>query len=151
MAWILGRLLNIFSPSPHLPSEHTDAGNYRPSASSSTPSAIAVRRERRPGDRITVRELLYHWPYIMLLLLNALIVLWAVAAATPLLKRSNNDTSSIYNTRFENVTWDQSSWTISTTKLDQGRYQSRLSIANGYLGINVAAVCPTKPRVRPAD
>ena len=50
--------------------------------------------------------------------------------------------TSIYNTRFENVTWDNAAWEVRTTNLDQGHYQSRLSIANGYLGINVAAVGP---------
>ena len=55
----------------------------------------------------------------------------------------NSTTSSnIYNTRFENVTWDNTAWEVRTTNLDQGHYQSRLSIANGYLGINVAAVGP---------
>ena len=50
--------------------------------------------------------------------------------------------SSIYKTRFENVTWNQATWEIQTTNLDQGHYQSRLSLANGYLGINVAAAGP---------
>lgn len=55
----------------------------------------------------------------------------------------NSTTSnSIYNTRFENVTWDNAAWEVRTTNLDQGHFQSRLSIANGYLGINVAAVGP---------
>lgn len=55
---------------------------------------------------------------------------------------SSSSSSSIYNTRFENVTWDNARWTVSTSSLDQGHYQSRQSIANGYLGINVAAVGP---------
>ncbi len=55
---------------------------------------------------------------------------------------SANSSSSIYKTRFPNVTWDNAAWTVSTTNLDQGHYQSRLSIANGYMGINVAAVGP---------
>ena len=50
--------------------------------------------------------------------------------------------SSRYNTRFANVTWDNAAWQVSTTNLDQGHYQSRMSVANGYLGINVAAVGP---------
>ena len=49
---------------------------------------------------------------------------------------------SIYDTRFANVTWDNAAWQLTTTNLDQGHYQSRMSIANGYLGINVAAVGP---------
>lgn len=50
--------------------------------------------------------------------------------------------AKIYNTVFDNVTWDDSNWRISTTSLDQGHYQSRMSLANGYLGINVAALGP---------
>ena len=50
--------------------------------------------------------------------------------------------SDVYNTRFPNVTWDNAAWEVRTTNLDQGHYQSRMSIANGYLGINVAAAGP---------
>ena len=50
--------------------------------------------------------------------------------------------NSIYETRFANVTWDNAAWQVRTTSLDQGHYQSRMSIANGYLGINVAAAGP---------
>lgn len=49
---------------------------------------------------------------------------------------------SIYQTRFPNVTWDNAAWQVRTTHLDQGHYQSRMHIANGYLGINVAALGP---------
>ncbi|KAL9128350.1 MAG: hypothetical protein Q9217_002954 [Psora testacea] len=55
---------------------------------------------------------------------------------------SSDSLTSVYNTRFPNVTWDNVQWEIATTNLDQGHYQSRMSIANGYLGINVAAVGP---------
>ncbi|KAK2601445.1 hypothetical protein N8I77_010894 [Diaporthe amygdali] len=47
-----------------------------------------------------------------------------------------------YNTRFDGVTWDNDNWILKTTQLDQGHYQSRMSLANGYLGINLAAVGP---------
>jgi trehalose/maltose hydrolase-like predicted phosphorylase len=50
--------------------------------------------------------------------------------------------AKIYNTIFDNVTWDDNNWRITTTALDQGHYQSRMSLANGYLGINVAATGP---------
>nr|POE89738.1 cell wall acid trehalase [Quercus suber] len=50
--------------------------------------------------------------------------------------------ASIYPTRFNGTTWDDAHWRITTTNLDQGHYQSRLSLANGYLGINLAAVGP---------
>lgn len=48
----------------------------------------------------------------------------------------------IYNTRFDGVTWDNDNWILKTTTFDQGHYQSRMSLANGYLGINLAAVGP---------
>ncbi|TKA42288.1 hypothetical protein B0A49_13654, partial [Cryomyces minteri] len=31
-----------------------------------------------------------------------------------------------YNTRFENVTWDDDNWRLTTTNLDQGHYESRM-------------------------
>ncbi len=45
----------------------------------------------------------------------------------------------IYETRFKGTTWDDEKWILKTTDLDQGHYQSRMSLANGYMGINVAA------------
>ena len=64
----------------------------------------------------------------------------APGAAAPAFASSSS--TSIYNTRFPNVTWDDASWEVRTTELDPGHYQARMSIANGYLGINVAAVGP---------
>lgn len=55
---------------------------------------------------------------------------------------ANAKTSSIYATRFSGVTWDNANWQLTTTNLDQGHYQSRISVANGYHGINVAALGP---------
>jgi trehalose/maltose hydrolase-like predicted phosphorylase len=40
------------------------------------------------------------------------------------------------------VTWDNDNWLLTTTNLEQGHYQARGSVANGYLGINVAAAGP---------
>jgi trehalose/maltose hydrolase-like predicted phosphorylase len=54
----------------------------------------------------------------------------------------NGNKGSIYPTRFDGVTWDNTNWRVTTTTLDQGHYQSRGSIANGYLGISVASVGP---------
>lgn len=48
----------------------------------------------------------------------------------------------MYQTGFDGVTWDEDNWLLSTTNLDQGRYQTRGSVANGYLGINVASAGP---------
>jgi trehalose/maltose hydrolase-like predicted phosphorylase len=47
-----------------------------------------------------------------------------------------------YETRFNGTLWDDANWRITTNQLDQGHYQSRMSLANGYLGINVAAAGP---------
>ncbi|MCJ1477712.1 hypothetical protein MMC13_006385 [Lambiella insularis] len=47
-----------------------------------------------------------------------------------------------YDTRFPNVTWDNDNWVLSTTVFEPGHYQSRMSSANGYLGISVAAAGP---------
>ncbi|EWG55507.1 acid trehalase [Fusarium verticillioides 7600] len=55
---------------------------------------------------------------------------------------STKPSKNIYETSFPGVTWDNDNWLLSTTNLDQGHYQSRGSVANGYLGINVAAVGP---------
>lgn len=55
---------------------------------------------------------------------------------------SSSVLGEVYDTRFEGVTWDHENWVLTTTTLDQGHYQSRISLANGYLGINVAAVGP---------
>lgn len=54
----------------------------------------------------------------------------------------NASSSAIYRTKFPGVTWDEGNWILSTTNLDQGHYQARGSVANGYLGINVASVGP---------
>jgi trehalose/maltose hydrolase-like predicted phosphorylase len=47
-----------------------------------------------------------------------------------------------YQTQFTGVTWDQRNWRLQSTVLDQGHYESRGSIANGYIGLNVAGAGP---------
>ncbi|KAL5120624.1 alpha,alpha-trehalase ath1 [Pleosporales sp. CAS-2024a] len=44
--------------------------------------------------------------------------------------------------QFKDVSWDDDNWLLSTHTLDPGHYQSRLSLANGYFGISVAAAGP---------
>jgi trehalose/maltose hydrolase-like predicted phosphorylase len=44
--------------------------------------------------------------------------------------------------QFANVAWDDDNWVLSTRSLDQGHYQSRVSLANGYFGISLAAAGP---------
>ena len=53
-----------------------------------------------------------------------------------------SSSSSTYETPFPNVTWNNAAWQIKTTVLDQGHYQSRMTVANGYIGINVASLGP---------
>lgn len=50
--------------------------------------------------------------------------------------------SSSEQKQFENVTWDDDNWVLSTHTLSQGHYQSRPSLANGYFGISVASTGP---------
>ena len=66
-------------------------------------------------------------------------------------RRSSNSPSYIYPTSFENVTWDNQNWRLRTTALDQGHYQSRASVANGYIGINVASAGPFFELDTPVD
>ena len=55
--------------------------------------------------------------------------------AGPILPRQiSTASSSTYLTRFPSVTWDNDQWRLTTTALDQGHYQSRQSVANGYIG-----------------
>src|SRR3954452_5232120 len=70
--------------------------------------------------------------------------LWLCIALffTSLSLTDSSSTSSIYKTRFPTVTWNSATWQLSTTRLDKGHYQSRMSVANGYIGINVAALGP---------
>ncbi|KAK5109022.1 hypothetical protein LTR62_007570 [Meristemomyces frigidus] len=49
---------------------------------------------------------------------------------------------TIIPTRFPGTTWDDTNWRITTTSLSQGHYEARMSLANGYLGINLAALGP---------
>ncbi|KAL4926732.1 alpha,alpha-trehalase treA [Aspergillus undulatus] len=53
-------------------------------------------------------------------------------------QHSNNT----YQTMFSGVTWDEDQWILTTNSLDQGHYQSRGSVANGYIGISVSSVGP---------
>lgn len=42
----------------------------------------------------------------------------------------------------DSIEWNDDRWEIVADHLIQGHYQSRMSLANGYLGINVAALGP---------
>jgi trehalose/maltose hydrolase-like predicted phosphorylase len=53
--------------------------------------------------------------------------------------------------QFKDVTWDDQNWVIATHALDPGHYQSRLTLANGYFGINVASAGPFFEVDEPVD
>lgn len=55
-------------------------------------------------------------------------------ASAILPRQTSSASSSTYNSRFPSVTWDNDLWRVTTTALDQGHYQSRQSVANGYIG-----------------
>ncbi|KPI43775.1 Acid trehalase [Cyphellophora attinorum] len=67
------------------------------------------------------------------------------------LGRRQNGVSDVYDTRFDGTTWNNANWQLSTTTLDQGHYQARASIANGYIGINVASLGPFFEVDEPVD
>jgi trehalose/maltose hydrolase-like predicted phosphorylase len=50
--------------------------------------------------------------------------------------------TSSEHAEFANVTWDDDNWVLSTRTLSPGHYQSRLSLANGYFGLSLAAAGP---------
>jgi trehalose/maltose hydrolase-like predicted phosphorylase len=55
---------------------------------------------------------------------------------------SAQDVKALYPTRFSNVTWNNLDWQLETSNLDQGHYQDRMHLSNGYLGCAVAALGP---------
>ena len=89
------------------------------------------------------------WPCLIttLSILLTYMSLANMRSSTPSLATTLLTTSSLahghnYTTRFNGTTWDDDNWRLTTTNLDQGHYQSRMVLANGYLGINLAAVGP---------
>jgi hypothetical protein len=77
-----------------------------------------------------------------LLIWSSTVIAMLAYIISALLAGSDLVAGKIYNTRFDGTTWDDTNWRIQTTKLEQGHYQQRMSISNGYIGINVAAVGP---------
>ncbi|RDL37525.1 putative ATH1 Acid trehalase, vacuolar [Venustampulla echinocandica] len=45
-------------------------------------------------------------------------------------------------TSTDNYQWSQADWSLTTTRFTPGQYQSRLSLANGYVGASLAAAGP---------
>lgn len=66
----------------------------------------------------------------------------ALLSAAGLLYLNDAVGANIYETRFDGVTWNNDAWQIISNNLDQGHYQGRMSLSNGYIGINVAALGP---------
>lgn len=89
--------------------------------------------------------------------LSSLLLLALVSAVTGLdpsgafLRRRATAHPDVYETRFDGVTWDNAKWRLTTTTLDQGHYQARMTVANGYHGINVASLGPFFERDVPVD
>ncbi|KAH9825550.1 Glycoside hydrolase family 65 [Teratosphaeria destructans] len=75
----------------------------------------------------------------------------ALPAGLTLALFSHHSLGKVYRTRFDGTVWDDDNWRLTTTSLDQGHYQSRASLANGYLGINVAALGPFFEADTPVD
>jgi trehalose/maltose hydrolase-like predicted phosphorylase len=73
------------------------------------------------------------------------------ARVNQVLHLDNTTTSSSYQTRFAGVTWDQRNWRLQSSVLDQGHYEARGSVANGYIGINVASAGPFFELDTPVD
>ena len=129
----IGKLLYIFFRAPH---------NLSTCSTSASFAAAFPLNRADLACRTMFLDRPYAMHYMRSLLLCALgFLLFSLHSDAAVLPTTNRS-SSLYNTRFPNVTWDNAAWEVRTTNLDQGHYQSRMSIANGYLGINVAAAGP---------
>jgi trehalose/maltose hydrolase-like predicted phosphorylase len=119
------------------------------------------RRQRRNFSRAAVISMmscivplvgfLLTYPLIILFVIDTMHPTRAPCLTASLLAGAGLSHGRIYQTRFNGTTWDDANWRITTNQLDQGHYQSRMSLANGYLGINVAAVGPFFEADTPVD
>lgn len=75
----------------------------------------------------------------------------ATALAVVLLDRLTLTSARLYHTNFPSVTWDDDNWCLINTLPDQGHYQSRINLANGYIGINLASIGPFYDVEQPVD
>jgi trehalose/maltose hydrolase-like predicted phosphorylase len=76
-------------------------------------------------------------PLVMLAWSLQCVTLALLASLNPVLGATSTEQE-----QFQDVAWDDDNWVLSTHTLNQGQYQSRLSLANGYFGLSVAAVGP---------
>lgn len=135
-AQTVDRLLYLFFRSPH--SVTTCDAFASLSANLSINQSAALPSLVHPLDKMHyLRSLLFSVLAFLLLGFDAQAIFLGAREST-----QASTSASICETRFANVTWDNAAWEVKTANLDQGHYQSRLSIANGYLGINVAAAGP---------
>ena len=79
---------------------------------------------------------------ILLQLASLLFLSFIPVASHRLPERQSSHESSVYNTRFPGLTWDNSQWILSTTVFNPGDYRFRMPSANGYLGTSMAAAGP---------
>lgn len=63
-------------------------------------------------------------------------------SGSPEIRAGNSSSASVYNTAFPGVSWDLHNWRLTSSVFDQGHYQSRGSVANGYVGLNSAGAGP---------
>ena len=126
----------------------TGDGSQRGSGSSwhieSTSWSIRWRAHTRMHEYVPHLQLYSRVFYMFASLASPLI---AFLAAIRLVSGS----SSSEQDQFKHVQWDDDNWTIRTHALDQGHYQSRLTLANGYFGINVASAGPFFEVDEPVD
>ena len=71
---------------------------------------------------------------LLISLLAFLLFAFNSHAGAILPRQTSTASPATYITRFPSVTWDNDQWRVVTTALDQGHYQARQSIANGYIG-----------------
>ena len=131
----LSQLLYLFFGSPH----------SRSSCDTSSQLSSALSHQRGShgfNEALSSADIMTYTPSLLISALGLFLFGFDAQANSIQTRHPSSRTESIYKTRFENVTWDQAAWEVRTTTLDQGHYQSRQSVANGYLGINVAAVGP---------
>jgi len=48
----------------------------------------------------------------------------------------------VYPTAYQNTTWDDANWSITSRVPDPGHYQSRAHLSNGYIGIGLSSLGP---------
>ena len=90
--------------------------------------------ESRPFAPFSPVDVMHAAYSLLLSALTFLLLGFHVDGNALLSRQSSSRSSSVYNTRFPSVTWDNDLWRVTTTALDQGHYQARQSIANGYFG-----------------